>query len=129
MHADERQGFYKLALPFLMEVARHAQTTQNRKLIIFLQYIKKKIIETAFVFYCDAKHSDILWGSSHARCYLFHLKSICCSPNIQIFVFFPFLSALPRFKRTNKSEIIYVVKHTLKILRHLSQDFQSNKRL
>ena len=45
MHADERQGFYKLALPFLMKVARHAQTTQNRKLIIFLQYIKKKLLK------------------------------------------------------------------------------------
>ena len=24
-----------------------------------------------FGFYCDAKHSDILQGSSHVRCYLF----------------------------------------------------------
>ena len=29
---------------------------------------------TAFMFYCDAKHSsDILWGSGHVRCYLFSL--------------------------------------------------------
>ena len=30
----------KLVLSFLMEVARHVQDTQNRKLVIFLQYIK-----------------------------------------------------------------------------------------
>ena len=43
MHADEHQSFYKLGLLFLMEVARHVQSTQNRKLVIFLQYIKKKM--------------------------------------------------------------------------------------
>ena len=54
-----------------MEVARHVQSTQNRKLVKFLQYIKKKSIATAFMFYCDANHSDTLWGSSHVCCYLF----------------------------------------------------------
>ena len=68
-HADKRQSFYKLVLSFLMEVARHVQNTQNRKLVIFLQYIKKNC-RNCFVFYCDAKHSDILWGSSHVCCYL-----------------------------------------------------------
>ena len=37
LHAD------KLALSVLTEVARHVQSTQNRKLVIFLQYIKKKM--------------------------------------------------------------------------------------
>ena len=32
-----------LVLFFLVEVARHVQNTQNRKLVIFLQYIKKKL--------------------------------------------------------------------------------------
>ena len=45
-----------------MKVARHIQSTQNRKLEMFLQYIKKKSIAAAFVFYCDAKHSDIYRG-------------------------------------------------------------------
>ena len=71
-HADKRQSFYKLVLSFLMEVARHVQNTQNRKLVIFLQYIKKNC-RNCFVFYCDAKHSDILWGSSHVHCYLLNL--------------------------------------------------------
>ena len=41
--ADKHQSFYKLALSYLMEVARHVQSTQDRKLIMFLQYIKKKL--------------------------------------------------------------------------------------
>ena len=35
LHADKHQSFYKLAL-FLMEVARHVQSNQNGKLVIFL---------------------------------------------------------------------------------------------
>ena len=70
MHIDKHQDFCKLTLYFLMEVARHVQNTQNMKLVKFLQYIKKKSIATAFVFYFEAKHSDALWDSSHIRCYL-----------------------------------------------------------
>ena len=58
-HGDKRQTFYKLVLSFFMEMARHVQNTQSRKWVIFLQYL----------FYCDAKHSYILWGSSHVCCY------------------------------------------------------------
>ena len=36
--------FYKLAFSFLMEVARRVQGTQNRKLVIFLRYLKKKLL-------------------------------------------------------------------------------------
>ena len=32
LHADKHQSFCKLGLLFLMEVARHVQSTQNRKL-------------------------------------------------------------------------------------------------
>ena len=42
-HADKRQNFSKFVLSFLMEVARRFQNTENRKLVIFLQYIKKKL--------------------------------------------------------------------------------------
>ena len=43
-HADKHLSFYKLALLFLLEVlvTRHVQSTWNRKLVIFLQYLKKK---------------------------------------------------------------------------------------
>ena len=46
---------------------------QIRKLVTFLQYIKEKVfcfLVTAFVFYCDVKHLDILLGSSHVCSYL-----------------------------------------------------------
>ena len=48
---------------FSMEVARHVQSTENRKLEKYLKHIKSKV--TAFVLYCDAKQSDTLWGSCH----------------------------------------------------------------
>ena len=43
--ADKRQSFYKLVLSFLVEV----QNTQNRKLVIFLQYIRKKLLQLIYV--------------------------------------------------------------------------------
>ena len=76
MHTDKHQSFYKLLLSFLMEVTRHIHIVQKRKLVIFLPYIKKKDVVTTFAFYCDAKHSDILRGSSHIRCYLFPGSSV-----------------------------------------------------
>ena len=93
-HADKRQSFYKLVLPFLMDVIRHVQITQNRKFVVFLQYIKKNY-RNCFLFYCDAKHSDILWGSSQVRCYLFLNSSAnnktshfnCKSDNLSSFSF------------------------------------------
>ena len=45
IHADKRQSFHKLVLSFLMERARHVQNTQNRQLVIFLQYNKKKVLQ------------------------------------------------------------------------------------
>ena len=68
LHANEHQSFYKLALSFLMEVAR--------KLVIFLQYSKTKVLQLLLysVFYWDVKHSDILQGSSHVHCYLYILN-------------------------------------------------------
>ena len=42
--------------------------------IMFLQYINKKSVASAFVFHFDAKHSDILRGSSHVRFYLLWLR-------------------------------------------------------
>ena len=44
LHADKHQSFYKLAFLLLMELARYVQSTQNRKLVIFLQYFKKKVL-------------------------------------------------------------------------------------
>ena len=79
-HADKRQSFDKLVLCFLIEVTRH---TQNTKLVVFLQYIKKNCCN-CFVFSCDVKHRDILRGSIHVCCYLFALF-ICTNNLIQSF--------------------------------------------
>ena len=43
LHADKHQSFSKLVLLFLMEVARHVQSTYNKKSVIFLKHIKKKV--------------------------------------------------------------------------------------
>ena len=44
LHAAEHQSFYKLGLLFLMEVARYVQSTQNRKLVIFLQRVLQLLL-------------------------------------------------------------------------------------
>ena len=53
-----------------MKVARHVQSTKIGSLLNFSNIFRKSIA-TAFVFYCDAKHSDTLLGSSHVCRYLF----------------------------------------------------------
>ena len=55
---------------FLMKVARHVQSTEKGSLLN-LSNILRKSIATASVFYCDAKDSDTLLGSSHVCRYLF----------------------------------------------------------
>ena len=47
--------------------------------------------------------------NNYKKCFLFHRKSSFCSRDIQIFVFFPFLSTISRLKRTNETGIIYDV--------------------
>ena len=41
LQADKYQSFYKLELSVLVEVARHVRSTQNRKLVIFFNILKK----------------------------------------------------------------------------------------
>ena len=73
-----------------MGMIEHSQITQSNKFVIPLQYLKKEVsdggflhadkhqsfyiilksVTTAFVFFCDAKHLDILRGSNHVCCYL-----------------------------------------------------------
>ena len=70
LHADKHQSFYKFGLLFLMEVTKYVQSTQNRRLVIFLQYIKKRVSQLLL---CSLwyKTFSILRGSSHVYCYLF----------------------------------------------------------
>ena len=55
---------------FLMKVARHVQSTKKGRLLNFSNILRTSIA-TAFMFYCDAKHSDTLLDSCHVCCYLF----------------------------------------------------------
>ena len=43
LHAHKNQSLEKLALSFLTETDRYVKNVQNRKLVISLQYIKKKV--------------------------------------------------------------------------------------
>ena len=70
-------SFFKLELSFLMEVARHVQRNQNRNLVRFLQHLREKSFTIAFVFYSDAKHSDILQALSHVCCTCFFKMQTC----------------------------------------------------
>ena len=45
LHADKPQPFCKFRLLFSVKVARHIQSTQNRKLVMFLQYLKKNVLQ------------------------------------------------------------------------------------
>ena len=53
LHAGKPLSFCKLGLSFLMKVARHVQSTQTRKLVIFLQYLKKKNIDEVYFLLAD----------------------------------------------------------------------------
>ena len=63
-------SIFDVSYRFLMKVARYVQSSEKGNLLNFSN-ILRKIIATAFVFYCDAKHSDTLQGSSHVSCYLY----------------------------------------------------------
>ena len=51
------KGFFKLILSFRVCVARHAQITQNNKLAIFLQYLKKEVIDEVDFLHADKYQS------------------------------------------------------------------------
>ena len=57
LHADKHQSFYKLALSFSIELPKHVQSTQNRKLVKFLKKnIKKKVLQ---LFWCSIVMQNI----------------------------------------------------------------------
>ena len=60
LHADKHRTFYNF-LSFLVEVTRHVQSTQNRKLIMFMQYLKKEY--QLFNFVCGEQKS--LYSKGH----------------------------------------------------------------
>ena len=57
---QQDQNFYKLDYRFFIKVARHVQSNQKGTLLNFCNILRKSIA-TAFVFFCDAKHSVLYW--------------------------------------------------------------------
>ena len=51
--------FYKLILSFWVCVTKHAQSTQNNKFAIFLQYLKKDVSDEVDFLHAD-KHKGLL---------------------------------------------------------------------
>ena len=50
-------SIFDVSYPFLVKVARHVQSTKKGSLLNYSNILRKSIA-TAFVFYCDTKHSD-----------------------------------------------------------------------
>ena len=71
MHADEHQSFYKLGFLFLIEVARYVQSTQNRKLVIFLQRVLQHfcvlLLCKTFRYFTGVQQCVLLLVSLHSQ--------------------------------------------------------------
>ena len=63
-------SIFDVSYQFLMKVARNVQITEKGGLLNFSNILRKSIA-TAFVFYCDTKHSVTLLSSSHVCRFLF----------------------------------------------------------
>ena len=68
MHADKHESFHKIAFFFFMKVARHVQSTQDRKLVIFLQYLKKKSLMKFGFLHSDRDESFLQVNTGHFIC-------------------------------------------------------------
>ena len=71
LHGVKHQSFYKLGLMFLMELTKYVQSTKNRKLVIFLQYIKRVsqlllcslVMQNTHIFYGHQVYCYLLPGT------------------------------------------------------------------
>ena len=77
---------------------------KKENLFCFYNILRKSIV-TVFVFYCDAKHSDTLQGSSHVCCYLFFCEHSNC-PNSARTV--PVFGVLFRCPRLNQFLLVFI---------------------
>ena len=84
LHADKHQSFCKMALWILIVVARHVQSTQNRKLLIFLQHFNKKNIDEVYVLLADKPESFLQVNTNICGCVL--ARSSQSTPNSSIWL-------------------------------------------
>ena len=80
LHADKHQSF-KVALLFLMEVARYFHIGTFPKLVTFFQHFRKKVLQLLLCFVLMQNIQIFCGGSSHVHCYLllflyFYLKTM-----------------------------------------------------
>ena len=70
---------------------------------------RSKIVKACVRYFSSNFYFFTKWSpfKNYKKRFLFHRKNSFRSWDIQIFVFFPFLSTLSRFKRANGSGIIY----------------------
>ena len=107
---------YKLDYRFLIKVDM-SKVTKKGSLLSFCNIIRKSTV-TAFVFYCDVKHSDTLQGPSHVCYYLslqtFQLPRFCqVSPSLWYAVsVFKIKSICTGFYITHQKNFhIYIIFH------------------
>ena len=58
-HADKRQSFLQADLSFWVYLAKHAQSNQNKKFVISLQYLKENVKDEVNFLHAD-KHRMFL---------------------------------------------------------------------
>ena len=77
LHAGKHQSFHKLALLFLMEKARHVQSNQNRKLVIFLQYLNKNVLQLFLcsIYFTGVRSCLLLSVVSYVEFSNWHMKA------------------------------------------------------
>ena len=77
LHADDHQSFYKLALLFFMEVTRNVQASQNRKLVIFSQYMPfcSIVVQNIQIFHGCPVMSIVTCCYIHVWCWVVVVKN------------------------------------------------------
>ena len=85
LHTGKHQSFYKLALSFLMEVPRHVQSIQTRKLVMCSQYIKKKVLQLLL---CSTvmQNIQIFYGSPVVVVCCYFFLGGCSKKWVQLFI-------------------------------------------
>ena len=104
-----------LGLPFQKDSKNRKLLTQHQTK--YLKYISTlfplKLVSAIFYQFFKIFSSNDSPSKTMKHVFLFHLGSSFRSLDIQIFVFFPFLSTLFRLKRANGSGIMYDVMNWL----------------
>ena len=53
LHADKDKGLLQIPTMILMEIVRHSQNSQNRKFLMFLQYLKEEVRDEVDILHAE----------------------------------------------------------------------------